>query len=174
MLCAWARSYFVEDRLIVLDGWNLRSSAGRAQQYRWLQFESSRGQVDLARTTVTFSPGDPTYDPSTRFPHHFEWSHNRKPRRFQPLGAEPKGVWAKMGFFYWHGVLPPRYTAPLRSWIFGLPYWSLTMAVAFFPCWRAAYTVRRRLRRRRLNLCSNCGYDWRFNQNCCPECGTAK
>jgi len=52
-----------------------------------------------------------------------------------------------------------------------VPYWALMMPFVLLLT-RQSWIVLRQLRRRRLGLCRNCGYDLRENSNgTCPECG---
>lgn len=54
-----------------------------------------------------------------------------------------------------------------------IPWWFIAALTALLPATsllRAPIFIRNR-RRRRLNLCTNCGYDLRSSADCCPECG---
>ncbi|HEX4795096.1 MAG TPA: hypothetical protein VH370_14980 [Humisphaera sp.] len=54
-----------------------------------------------------------------------------------------------------------------------IPYWMLSLATAMLPAQRlSAWRVARRARqRKRLGLCTRCGYDLRASSGRCPECG---
>ncbi len=53
-----------------------------------------------------------------------------------------------------------------------LPLWIPTVLFAVLPT-LALIRLRRRRKRRRLGLCSRCGYDLRASTGRCPECGLA-
>lgn len=50
--------------------------------------------------------------------------------------------------------------------------WRLAIIFGILPIpWMLSYPIRRRLYRRRQNLCLSCGYDVRASIDRCPECG---
>jgi len=53
-----------------------------------------------------------------------------------------------------------------------IPLWFCSALFSILPLIQLPRTVRR-LRRRKLGLCSYCGYDLRATPDRCPECGTA-
>jgi hypothetical protein len=51
-----------------------------------------------------------------------------------------------------------------------VPYWSVVLLLSVTPLWWLIRAVVHR-RRRRIGLCSKCGYDLRASKDRCPECG---
>jgi hypothetical protein len=75
------------------------------------------------------------------------------------------------GFMSGHGQIPGPAGAIHSYKLLRLPYWTLMLPFAIVLVYEA-YLVRRQLRRRRLGLCRNCGYDLRESHaGICPECG---
>ena len=75
------------------------------------------------------------------------------------------------GFLSGHGHVPGPAGVIHPYTLFRLPYWILIVPFAMVLIYQG-YFLRRQLRRRRLGLCHNCGYDLRESSNGkCPECG---
>ena len=75
------------------------------------------------------------------------------------------------------GIIAQRVTGPgpggivHRVTLVRMPYWALILPFVI-QLVRESLILFRQLRRRRLGLCRNCGYDLRENKNGqCPECG---
>ena len=63
------------------------------------------------------------------------------------------------------------YTRLFRS--ITVPMWLPTIIFAIPVGWLVVWTpLRRRRKRKKLGLCSKCGYDLRASKDRCPECGT--
>lgn len=55
-----------------------------------------------------------------------------------------------------------------------VPYWIFLPFPALPVIWLMVCTISTRIRRRRLGLCRQCGYDLRASPTICPECGTPR
>jgi hypothetical protein len=55
-----------------------------------------------------------------------------------------------------------------------LPYWMLLLLPAMPLAWMLAGGIWSSVKRRRLGLCRECGYDLRASPGVCPECGTSR
>jgi hypothetical protein len=62
-------------------------------------------------------------------------------------------------------------TGPTDSFAISLPLWPAVLLISA-AAYLSARRVRRISERRRKGLCLNCGYDLRYAQLRCPECGT--
>ena len=81
------------------------------------------------------------------------------------LAPVPLTAWEKLGFFHHRTV-----SKPATRGMTGIPYWSLAAVALAPPAWPVLARARR-ARRRRRNLCPECGYDLRASPGRCPECG---
>jgi hypothetical protein len=66
----------------------------------------------------------------------------------------------------------PSWSPPAIAFRCFLPIWYLLTVLLMAPAARG-FSILRRYRRRRANVCRNCGYDLRASPELCPECGIA-
>jgi hypothetical protein len=67
------------------------------------------------------------------------------------------------------------FVSPSAFQVVVVPYWVLLLLAALLPAYvltRLPGALRRRRRRKR-NLCLECGYDLRATPDRCPECGAS-
>ena len=145
----WVRSYSTEDFLYVHSGRSnaqLTSSLGRLQFY-------PNALVRWGLAAVT--------------PVQTGWHHHAQPVWPHPpiQGFRPAEYsWRLWGFRYWE----PHRGMPCVQW----PYWSVALVMLVLPAARVRQWIKSH-RRRRIGLCSSCGYDLRATRGRCPECGRA-
>jgi hypothetical protein len=94
-------------------------------------------------------------------------AHPAEPDEFEGFSTNATQRWEGCGF----AIL----RAPTRPWamryeLFVMPDWFLVLLQLAVPlAWLIGH--RRRRRRARSGLCSNCSYDLRASRDRCPECG---
>jgi hypothetical protein len=166
-LTLWLRSYWVQDR-----SWLITYAPQSKGHYRHeYGVEVRRGRVTLAYQRCV--PWDYMSKPS------FFW--NDEPADFGGNGSfEFHGGRTILGFGYLsfdverggtHG--PNEEKDRERDLLFPLWFLALCLAVPATSWLRGAWKRTRGVRRARLGLCANCGYDLRASQQRCPECGLA-
>jgi hypothetical protein len=110
---------------------------------------------------------------------------SRTPSRGFRMSFRREGLYGHGVNFQWMGLR----VVALRDWglrdapdagptseaVWGivLPYWLLEMFMCI-PLFMMIQTERRRMHRRRMGLCTACGYDLRATPGRCPECGTVR
>jgi len=159
-LCTlWLRSYHVADAV----SWQRWHNVGGTYHGHFGDVYSGRGvfRIDFLRLTTAFPS-------STSTARQWEWTrsdatHFRLPR---------DTFWQRLGFGY---ISDSQSAAGLRNatvttrayWV---PYWALVTLASIVPL-RWLLVALTRARRRRRGLCARCGYDVRFSEGRCPECG---
>ena len=76
----------------------------------------------------------------------------------------------RLGFAAWETGWSSSF-ADSSDRVWAAPAWLLTVILAVLPAAWGLGAYRRR-RRKRMGLCSVCGYDLRASPDRCPECGT--
>lgn len=159
VIVLWVRSHGTVDALV----WQRWQNDAGTYRGTFRTVSSGRGVVGFESTDLT------TAFPSTvSRDSKFGWtrldvSHFLLPR---------ETFWNRMGFGY---VSTSQRTPGLRNSTvttrtYWAPYWLAALLASVVPL-RALAMIGVRARRRRRGLCARCGYDVRFSEGRCPECG---
>ena len=153
----WIRSYWLADRMIVADQYEITTTPGRLHVARltagWF-------------TGVPFLHAEPLNGPQSAAPLFRFWAQHQRMTAANLQGYRGVFFALGLGFQYMHRL------TPTPQWVLvegELPFGFLLLVSGLMPIYwfgtRRSQTVPGR--------CPACGYDLRSSPTRCPECGTA-
>jgi hypothetical protein len=155
----WVRSYNTAD-VLMWQRWHNDAGTYRGA-FRTLS--SGRGVVGIDFTELTTAfPSSASTEPK------FEWTRTDAREFLLPRET----FWNRLGIGY---VSSSQLTPGLRSSTvttraYWAPYWLAALVASIVPL-RTLAMLGVRAGRRRQRRCARCGYDVRFSEGRCPECG---
>jgi hypothetical protein len=164
----WVRSHRLQDE------WYRIAFVGERHSSQWSKVLSRNGVIAFAREAPALRR---YYEMPVR---PGEWIHRTAPAPNLSLAASL--IWKptlanRMGFIYHRGRQTQMELAQppfVPSTVFALPYFAVTVVLAFVPGVLAVGWMGRRRSRMRAarGQCARCAYDLRATPESCPECGT--
>jgi hypothetical protein len=162
----WVRSYAMADYVMwrTPDGW----------RGAW----TSRGRLVVGWTLAEWREDEPQwgvlYERGEPVPveQELRWAR-QSVGVLTVMEGPPQPVivrWEKAGIVWWRWHGRQDGGGPASVVRLFVPWWLVAAALAVLPA-AGLLRHRRRVRRRRLNLCPRCGYDLRATPERCPECG---
>ena len=142
----------------------------------WVFFRWRRVIVDSGRIALAFEQrgATPAHDFRPVFEDLATYALSDE-QGVSPLPHEvPRGnfetILAYLGFGFWRTDYKRGRDCEAAT-VLVVPMWSLAMVAALSTCWFCVRPLQARFRRRRCR-CPDCGYDVRYSQETCPECGS--
>jgi hypothetical protein len=159
VVALWVRSYRTADVLM----WQRWHDDGGTYRGTFRTVSSGRGVVGIDFTDLTTAfPSSSSAEPK------FEWTRTDASEFLLPRET----FWNRIGIGYVSSSqrTPGLENSTVTTRAYWAPYWLAAVAASVLPL-RALAMIGVRARRRRRGRCARCGYDVRFSEERCPECG---
>ena len=160
VIALWARSHRTCDALV----WQRWHNDAGTYRGTFRTLSSGRGVIGIDFTDLTTAfPSSGSTAPE------FEWTRTDASQFLLPHET----FWNRIGFGYVSSSqgTPGLNNSTVTTRAYWLPYWLVVLFASAAPL-RALFMIGSRARRRRRGCCARCGYDVRFSEGRCPECGS--
>src|SRR5258706_6198807 len=163
-IACWVRSYWVEDQF-----WWKSYTQPKAERRQEFRLETWSGRVTIAyQRCVPRRYGDKPMFVWNSEPAESGWSGE-----FDFEGRKTVLGFGALSFDIPRGGTQSGDEEQDQEWDVLFPFWFVTLLLGIpSALWlRGVWKRTRGVRRDRLGLCVQCGYDLRASTGCCPECG---